>query len=224
VSGREFRRFEPSLLQFLEELAENNNRAWFQENKGRYEQDVLEPCLAFIRAFRPRLRKISEFLVASDRRAGGSLMRVYRDTRFSKDKTPYKTQASVQFLRASACSDVHQPGFYVHLEPGECFAAAGIWAPDAATLTRVREAIVTRPAAWAPLSGLAFWGESYARPPKGVDPAHRFAVDLMRKHYLTWVDFKDGDVIGPRFVDRVERACLRMTPLVTFLDRALGLK
>ena len=80
----EFLRFKPTLFEFLEELADNNNRPWFQTNKCRYECEVLEPCLAFIRAFQPRLKKISRFFVASDRRTGGSLLRVYRDTRFSK--------------------------------------------------------------------------------------------------------------------------------------------
>ena len=71
----EFQGFEPTLFQFLEELAENNNRPWFQENKGRYEREVLEPAMGFIRAFRPRLGRISRYFVASDRRVGGSLMR-----------------------------------------------------------------------------------------------------------------------------------------------------
>ena len=210
--------FSEELFQFLVELNFNNNRTWFAENKARYEQHVKRPLEAFAAAFAPRLAKIAPGYSV------GRPFRIYRDTRFSKDKTPYKTQAAVQFLRASARSNVHQPGFYVHLEPGECFAAAGMWAPDAATLARVRAAIMARPAAWAPLSKLEFWGESYARPPKGVDPGHRFVADLLRKHYLTWVDFKDRDIVSPSFLDRVEKACARMAPLVAFLDRALGIR
>ena len=72
----EFEGFRPTLFEFLEQLAANNNRPWFQENKGRYERDVLEPSMAFIRAFQPRLERISQYFVASDRRVGGSLMRV----------------------------------------------------------------------------------------------------------------------------------------------------
>ena len=123
------RGFQPTIFQFLEELADNNNRPWFQENKRRYEREVLEPCLAFIRAFGPRLKKISRFFVASDRRIGGSLMRVYRDTRFAKDKTPYKTNVGIQF-RHEFGRDVHAPGFYVHIAPDECFLAVGVWRPD----------------------------------------------------------------------------------------------
>ncbi len=208
--------FHEELFQFFVELNFNNNRSWFAANKVRYEQFVKRPLEAFATAFAPRLARIAPGYSKS------RVFRIYRDTRFAKDKTPYKTQAAVQFLRGAAAGDVHQPGFYLHLEPGESFAAAGIWAPDAATLARIRKAIVTRPAAWTPLAKLEFWGESYARAPKGVDPAHRFVADLMRKHYLTWVDFKDRDVVGPAFIDRVARACTRMAPLVAFLDRALG--
>ena len=134
----DFTRFEPTLFQFLEELADNNNRPWFQENKQRYERDVLEPCQAFIRAFEARLKKISKFFVASDRRVGGSLMRIYRDTRFSKDKTPYKTNLGIQF-RHSLGKDVHAPGYYVHIEPGDAFIGIGMWMPPTAALSMIRE-------------------------------------------------------------------------------------
>jgi uncharacterized protein (DUF2461 family) len=137
----EFRGFEPGLFQFLEELADNNNRPWFQENKGRYEREVLQPCLAFIHAFRPRLLKISEFFVASDRRVGGSLLRVYRDTRFSGRSEPYKTNAGIQF-RHEGGADIHAPGFYVHVAPDECFLALGVWRPDSLSLRKIRQAIV----------------------------------------------------------------------------------
>ena len=115
----EFRRFKPTIFQFLEELADNNHRVWFQENKGRYDAEVLEPSLAFIRAFQPRLKKISAYFVASDRRVGGSLMRVYRDTRFAKGASPYKTNVGIQF-RHEFGQDVHAPGF---LRP---FRAGGV--------------------------------------------------------------------------------------------------
>ena len=92
----DFHAFDPTIFQFLEQLADNNNRPWFQENKGRYDQEVFEPAMAFIRAFRPHLTSLSPFFVAGDRRVGGSLMRVYRDTRFFKGE-PYKTNAGIQF-------------------------------------------------------------------------------------------------------------------------------
>ena len=128
-AGVGFRGFEPQLFQFLEELADNNNRPWFQKNKGRYQREVLEPAMAFIRAFQPRLKRISPSFLASDRRVGGSLQRVYRDTRFFKDGEPYKTNVGIQF-RHEQGRDVHAPGFYVHIAPGECFLAVGLWRPE----------------------------------------------------------------------------------------------
>ncbi len=141
--------FEPSLFQFLEELAGNNNRPWFQQNKGRYEREVLEPAMAFIRAFQPRLKRVSPYFVASDRRVGGSLMRVYRDTRFARDSEPLKTNVGIQF-RHELGRDIHAPGFYVHIAPDECFLAVGLWRPEPDALGRIRQAIVELAPALAP--------------------------------------------------------------------------
>src|SRR5665811_1482075 len=104
--------------------------------RDSYEREVLEPALAFVHAFGPKLRKISPFFVASDDRVGGSLMRVYRDTRFAKDKTPYKTNVGIQF-RHEQGRDVHAPGFYLHISPEECFFAVGCWHPDPDALGRI---------------------------------------------------------------------------------------
>ncbi len=141
-----FERFQPTLFQFLEQLADNNNRPWFQENKGRYESEVLEPAMAFIRALQPRLKRISPYFVASDRRVGGSLMRVYRDTRFFKGE-PYKTNVGIQF-RHEQGRDIQAPGFYVHIAPGECFLCAGLWRPEPEPLGLIRQAIVRWPDRW----------------------------------------------------------------------------
>ena len=83
--------FGPELFEFLTELRNNNNREWFQANKGRYQSDVLEPLQTFVADFGPRLHDISPHFVADPRPSGGSIFRIYRDVRFSKDKTPYKT-------------------------------------------------------------------------------------------------------------------------------------
>ena len=88
-------RIGPEILRYLGQLAKNNNREWFQKNKDRYEHDVREPLLRFIEAFGPRLHKISPHFIADARKMGGSLFRIYRDTRFSHDKRPYKTHAGV---------------------------------------------------------------------------------------------------------------------------------
>ena len=106
--------FQPDLFRFLDALRGNNNREWFQANKERYESDVKGPMLRFIGDFAPRLRQISPRFVADPRPNCGSLFRIYRDVRFSKDKTPYKTNAGAQF-RHQAGKDAHAPGFYLHV-------------------------------------------------------------------------------------------------------------
>src|SRR5687768_5522973 len=113
--------FGPELFGFLAELEQNNDRDWFTANKRRYEDDLLEPALAFIEDFEPHLRQISPHFRADARRTGGSLFRIYRDTRFSKDKTPYKTTAGFYF-RHERYKEVRAPGFYLHLAPGDVFA------------------------------------------------------------------------------------------------------
>src|SRR5262245_65104780 len=117
--------FGPGLFSFLADLRANNNREWFAANRDRYEEQLLEPALAFIDAFAPRLEKISPHFRADARPTGGSLFRIYRDTRFSKDKTPYKTNLGIHF-RHELAKDAHAPGYYLHLGHGEVFAGAGL--------------------------------------------------------------------------------------------------
>ena len=120
--------FTPEFFEFLLELRSNNDRDWFQANKGRYERDVKNPLLRFIEDFEPRLHSISSHYIADAHANGGSMFRIYRDLRFSKDKSPYKTQAAAQF-RHEEGKTAHAPGFYLHIAPGEVFAGVGMWQP-----------------------------------------------------------------------------------------------
>lgn len=223
----EFRGFQPSLLQFLEELADHNERAWFQDNKSRYEAEVLEPSLAFIRGFAPRLKKISPYFVASDRRIGGSLMRVYRDTRFGKDKTPYKTNVGIQF-RHEFGKDVHAPGFYVHVAPGECFLALGAWRPDKDALARIRQAIVDHPDRWKRARDdrkfralFQLDGDSLKTPPRGFPADHPLVEDLKRTDFVGLQEIREQDVLRPQFSDAVAASFTAARPFMRFLCDAL---
>ncbi|HWP34343.1 MAG TPA: TIGR02453 family protein [Thermodesulfobacteriota bacterium] len=218
--------FSPALFAFLRELAAHNDRAWFLANKSRYDADVREPMLRFIADFGPHLRRISRYFIADPRPVGGSMFRIHRDTRFSRDKRPYKTVAAARFPHAAASRDVHAPGFYLHLEPGNCFAGAGLWHPDAAALRRVREAIVARPTAWRAVlaAGLPLGGGTLRRPPRGYDPAHPFVEDLKRTDFVTTVSFSEAEVCGPRFLEAFAEACRAASPLVEFVTKALGLR
>jgi uncharacterized protein (TIGR02453 family) len=219
----------PELFTFFRELRENNNRDWFEANKKRYEAHVREPLLQFITDFGIRLAEISPHYVADARRSGGSLFRIYRDIRFSKDKTPYKTAAGIQFRHESG-KDVHAPGFYLHLEPDNVFAGAGIWQPDTQTLTKVRDAIVENPSRWQQvISGEAFKstykleGDSLKRLPKGYDPDHPFIEDLRRKGFVAGKPLSEAEACAPDFIDRFAEDCRVVAPFVEFLTRAVGL-
>ena len=222
--------FSPRLFAFLRELADNNDRDWFGANKARYEADVKEPALEFISAFAPRLDRISPHFVADARASGGSLYRIYRDTRFSKDKTPYKTHAGIHFRHALG-RDAHAPGFYLHLEPGQVFAGAGIWRPDTATARRIREAIAADPARWKRATrGKRFtttWelgGDALKRPPQGFAPDHPLLDDLKRKDFIAMAKLRQSDVTAAGFVNHYATACAAAAPLVAFLCEAVGVE
>ena len=136
--------FSKSTFKFLDQLAANNKRVWFEENKPRYEALVREPALEFIEAMAPALHTFAPHFRADSRKMGGSLMRVYRDARFSRDKTPYKTNIGIQF-RHELGKDVHAPGFYVHIASTECFLAVGCWHPEPDALGRIRDFIAQKP-------------------------------------------------------------------------------
>jgi uncharacterized protein (TIGR02453 family) len=140
--------FRPELFEFLRQLRRHNNREWFAKNKVRYQEVVVEPALLFIGSFAPRLAKISPFFLADPRPMRGSLFRIYRDTRFSPDKRPFKTHIGIHFSHSSG-KDAHAPLFYLHLEPENCFAAAGVWHSDNSALTKIRSTIIDNPAPWA---------------------------------------------------------------------------
>ena len=141
------RHFTPALFAFLRDLKANNDREWFNENRERYLADLRDPCLRFIADFGAPLMAVSPHFRADPRPSGGSLFRIHRDIRFSKDKSPFKTAAGLHFRHENG-RDAHTPGFYLHLEPGGCFMGVGLWRPDTATLRLVRERLVADPQAW----------------------------------------------------------------------------
>ena len=216
--------FRPELFEFLRQLKRHNHREWFAKNKQRYEGLILDPALLFISGFAPHLRKLSPHFVADARPTRGSLFRIYRDTRFSSDKRPFKTHVGIHFSHASG-KDAHAPVFYLHLEPENCFAAAGVWHPDNSALTKIRMAIVAEPGRWETVTRkLELEGDSLSRPPRGFDPDHRFIGDIKRKDFVSSVELTEAQVCGPEFIRDFAAACRRMKPLVEFTTRALGLE
>src|SRR5919108_5303570 len=143
--------FTPAFFDFFRELKRHNNRPWFEKNKARYEREVRDRLVAFVLAAGPRIRKISPRFRADPRPVGGSIFRIYRDIRFSKDKTPYKTAGALHFPHEQRSGSA--PTFYLHLEPGSVYSGVGIWHPEAAALGRIRDAIVAQPQRWKSMVG-----------------------------------------------------------------------
>lgn len=221
--------FKPAFFSFLRQLRKNNDREWFVAHQESYERDVRDPALRFIASFAAPLRRLSTHLVADPRPAGGSLFRLHRDVRFAKDKRPYKTHVGIHF-RHERAEHLQAPGLYLHLEPGDVFAGVGIWRPDGAALSDVREAIVASPAAWRrAVAGRAFarrWalsGETLVRVPRGYDPGHPLADDLRRKDFVAITGFGERDACSADFPARLVEAWKAGLPFLRFLTRALDL-
>lgn len=221
--------FSPRLFAFLRDLKKNNDRAWFNAHKERYEADVKTPLLAFISDFAPRLQKISPHYIADPRPNGGSMFRIYRDTRFSKDKSPYKTHAAVHFRHADG-KNVHAPGFYLHLEPRSVFIGVGIWHPESKALLKIRSAIRDDPTGWrraksakAFTSRFSLRGDSLKRPPAGFEPDHPLIEDLRRKDFIAVAELNQADAVRPDFLTTFSSACRSARPFVAFLTKSLDL-
>ncbi len=221
-----FTGFDPSMLGFLDQLAQNNERDWFAENKHRYERLVREPALDFIVAMDPLLDRIAPQFEAVAKKMGGSLMRVFRDTRFGRDKTPYKTNVGIQF-RHTQGKDVHAPGYYLHIEPGAHFIGAGMWRPDPDSLAAIRSAIVERTSAWttardAVAKTYSFDGGALKRPPRGYPVDHPMIDDIKRTDFIATRSFDDSELFRKDFAARVANRFEAATPLMKFLCRAVG--
>lgn len=213
----------PRTFRFLRELANNNDRAWFTAHKQRYLEEVRDPLLLLVMQLAGPLAKISRHIVADPRPVGGSLFRIYRDTRFSADKRPYKTHAGLYF--GPRTEGALGGGFYLHIEPRNVFMAAGVWRPDAAVLKKIRDAIVSRPNVWGklvtaiPLSDHD--EDRLKRAPQGYDPEHRFIEDLKRKSFTAGAQFTEAQACAEDFPERFLQACRDKAPLMSFLAKAV---
>jgi len=215
--------FNRKTISFLKELNQNNNKIWFDENRQRYEDEVRTPALNYIESMDQHMAKISPHFVVSAKKVGGSLMRVHKDIRFSKDKTPYKTNVGIQFRHARG-KDVHAPGFYLHIEPGDVFLAAGIWRPESSTLKNVRTLMDEYPKEWKKLTNkligknaFNFGGESLKRPPKGFQAEHPLIEDLKRKDLIAVQNLKISTVYAKDFDKQSARLFKAVAPLVAFI-------
>ena len=158
------------------------------------------------------------------------MFRIYRDVRFSRDKSPYKTHVGIQF-RHQRAKDAHAPGYYLHIQAKGSFVGVGMWHPDSASLAGIRRLIQDEPAAWKKaISGKRFrqdWvleGDSLKRPPKGVDPDHPLIEDLKRKDFIAVHQLTQSELLAADFPRHFAELCREGSPLVRFLCDAVGVE
>lgn len=223
-----FAGFPLGLLHFLEDLSRHNDKKWFDANRDRYEREVREPALAFIAAMHKPITSLSPHFTAVPKKVGGSLMRIHRDTRFSNDKRPYKTNVGIQFRHESG-KDVHSPGFYFHIDTEQVFLGSGIWHPDAETLRAIRDTIDEYPADWrrardakAFRARFELAGDSLKRPPRGYGIDHRFVEDLMRKDHIAVAHLDHDQLFDAALVRTVADYFKASKKYMQFLCEAVG--
>ena len=227
VSTPSFAGFRPEAIQFLVDLGENNERAWFQPRKAEYERLLKEPLEALVAALADRFERLGLPLQADPKR---SIFRIYRDTRFSKDKSPYKTNvgASLPWIDEASGPDqvVHGNGGYFHFEPGNMYAGGGMWMPDKSRLDALRRAVVDDPdrvrsaiedPAFVATFGSVSSHDTLKRVPPGYPPDHPMA-DILRAKDLTFGRrLADEEVLAPSLPDVLAADYATAVPVFRFL-------
>lgn len=218
LSFQQSMRIQPSTLQFLADLADNNHRDWFQANKDRYES-ALADAKALTKA-------VENALNETDRIESSNLFRIYRDVRFSKDKSPYKNNFGIGFRRATKRL---RGGYYLQLEPGASFVGGGFWQPEAHDLKRIRDEfafddqpirqIIAAPDFQRYFGGLQ--GEELKTAPQGYEKDHP-AIDLIRKKgFVVMRPFTDAEVTSEDFLNEVRKTFEAMRPFFDYMSMVL---
>ena len=223
-------------LTFLRGLARNNRRDWFEARRADYEAALLTPMRELVEEMDVRLARLAPEIVGDPKR---SVFRIYRDVRFSKDKSPYKTHAACWFFHRDASHRVGQEshgggaGFYFHVQPGRSMNGGGIWMPPREALGKLRDAMAEKPAAFertilAPAVRRRFDGLDdeavLTRVPRGYAPDHPAAKWLRYKSFTLGRMLTDAQVTSPRLPDLLAQDFALMLPLVRWINGALGLK
>jgi uncharacterized protein (TIGR02453 family) len=222
-----FTGFSNKTYEFLAGLIHNNERPWFEAHKSDYEKYIVEPAMALITDLDPIVKAVSPHYRGVPKKIGGSLMRIYRDTRFARDKTPYKTNIGIQ-LRHEAAGDVHAPGFYIHLSLEETFVGVGTWHPEPDDLKAIRQRIAAKSREYssalesAAAAGMKPVGESVKRMPTDFDAAHPLADEIKRKDFLVSTDLSPDLYMGPELVKTLESKFQAAAPFIKFVCAALN--
>ena len=231
TEARAFSGFEPDALQFLADLAANNDRAWFKPRKADYERLIKHPMEALCVALAAQFDELRLPLEADPKR---SPFRIYRDVRFSKDKSPYKTHQGADFPWNDSIGDAERPrgavGGYFHLEPGNIFVGGGMWHPERARLAAFREKIDRDPSAvfkviedqrFVSVFG-SVTGESLTRNPKGFPSDHPYGHLLRLKDVVFSRPLSDRDAYSADLPKSLAHDLAAARPVLLFLDKLAG--
>ncbi|MBB1059361.1 DUF2461 domain-containing protein [Marilutibacter spongiae] len=225
------RYFSDASFDFLQQLGRHNSREWFQAHKDRYEEHVREPFRRLLADLQPALAEVSLHYRSVPKGVAGSLFRIHRDTRFSKDKSPYKSWQGARLFHERS-KNLDAPGFYIHLQRGRCFVGAGLWHPSPDSLRRIRHFILDNPDGWGRAAHAPAFERSYrlddsemlVRMPRGFPPEFEHAEDLRRRNFVVSRAITDATMTGPRLRQRLETDIKAMAPFVDYLCASLDLE
>lgn len=222
-----FEGFPKESVAFLKKLKRNNNRDWFKAHKDDYERFIKFPMRCFIASMQPLF---ADFAPEFDVHPKRSMFRIYRDTRFSKDKTPYKTHMAAHFVLRGKPKGFEGSGYYLHIAPGEVFIGGGIYMPDNDQLKKIRKTIAEKSKEFLAIVNTpsfkkafpAISGEKLTRPPKGFDPNHPMIEWLKMKQFFTGLELKEQICYNKNFAVVITKHCKELAPLVNFMNAAMG--
>jgi uncharacterized protein (TIGR02453 family) len=225
--------FTPATLRFFKQLATHNNKEWFEAHRDSYEQDVREPMRELVEELDVRFARFAPEIGGDPKR---SMFRINRDIRFSKDKSPYKTNAGCWFHHRSASRKVGSEaaegsaGFYFHLQSGESFIGGGVWMPPRQQLTKLRDAIAERPQAFIRMVESLpkrFGGltdeNALKRMPRGYAEDHAAAKWLKYQSFTSGRSLSAAQVTSGKLPALLEREYEALLPLVRWVNGAFGL-
>jgi uncharacterized protein (TIGR02453 family) len=222
-----FSGFSKKGIGFLKKLKRNNNREWFDRHKSEYEELVRFPMQCLIGSLRPHFAK---FAPDFDLNPKKSIFRIYRDVRFSHDKTPYKTHVAAHFVLGGKPKGFLGSGYYLQIEPGECYIGGGIYVPDGDQLKKIRSAIAKHGDTFLKIvenknfkkSFSPFHWQQLQRIPKGYSEYHTMAGWLKYKQFFVGVSWPETKCYKDSFVDDIAEVCETIAPLVNFLNDAIA--
>ena len=212
-------------IEFLKKLAKNNNREWFQANKKAFDA-AQDNMTAFAGYLIGEIGKFDDAVASIDPKS--CVFRIYRDVRFSKDKSPYKVNLGAYISPGGRKS--MQPGYYFHVQPGSSFIAGGKHMPDSGECLKIRTTISTNTAEFLKIVDKKSFrdafgqlhGDSLKSAPKGFDADHKAVEYLKLKEFMSWTEFKSDKLLTtPDFPKQLVKLTKEMYPLVAFLRKAL---